>query len=59
MNSNNNEFKSSFIISMFIFIILVKKLITLSTIPNYASHLKNPNVLMLTPSKPYIVLLLQ
>ena len=33
---------------------LVKKF-TLSTIPNYASHFKNPKVLMLTTSKPYIL----
>jgi hypothetical protein len=31
--------------------------ITLATIPNYTSHLKNPDVLMVTTSKIYILLL--
>ena len=39
--------------------ILVKKINYSVNNPNYASHLENPKVLMLTTSKPYIVLLLQ
>ena len=56
MNSHNRSSKLC-LISMFIFNFSQK--VTLSTIPNNTSHLKNPKELILTTSKPYILHLLQ
>ena len=50
MNSNNNEFKSCFKISYVHFYDLVKKLLYQQS-SSYTSHLKNPEVLMLTTVK--------
>ena len=56
MNSNNNEFKSSFITSMLLFYDFCQKNYFVNNLQNYILHLQNPKVLMLTSFKPYIVI---